>query len=110
MSPELYSFLFKIGFISVFFTGALVIFNAYLSAREIGGSLGQGLKKVAAGTIAQTIIILTFLLLERGNRGFLTDEQVRAFFIITGLSGSVLLILGYVQIYRIAKKLRLFTP
>ena len=109
MNPEHYSLALKIGFIAVFSSSLLVVVNAVLSAKAMGGTLGKGLKKVAAGTIFHTILIVTYFLLEDGNRGFLTDQQISAFFVVIGVSGSILLILGYLQIYKIAKRLKLFT-
>lgn len=109
MTPENYSLALKIGFIAVFSSSMLVVVNAILSAKAMGGTLGQGLKKVAAGTILHTILIVTYFLLEDGNRGFLTDQQISIFFIVVGVTGSILLILGYLQIYKIAKRLKLFT-
>jgi len=109
MSPFLYSLIFKLGFLAVFISSVLVIVNAVLSAKEMGGTLGQGLKKIAAGTIVDTILIFTYFLLERGSKGVLNDEQVKLFFLVIGIFGSVLLILGYIQVYRVTKKLKLFT-
>ncbi len=106
---SIYALGFKFGFIVVLGISALVIRSALVSAKAMGGTLGQGIKKIAAGTIAHTILIATYFLLEGGNRGILTDEQVSVFFIILGTVGSMLLALGYVQIYRVAKKLKLFT-
>jgi hypothetical protein len=109
MSPTIYSLVFKLGFLAVFISSVLVIVNAVLSAKEMGGTLGQWLKKIAAGTIVDTILIFTYFLLERGSKGVLDDEQIKLFFLVVGIFGSVLLILGYVQVYRVTKKLKLFT-
>ena len=109
MSPEMYSFLLKGGFFLVLISSVLVIVNAVISAKQMGGTLGQGLKKIAAGTIVDTILITTYILLEKGNRGMLSDEQIKWFFIVIGFFGSVLLIAGYVQVYTISRRLKLFT-
>ncbi len=106
---EYYDIALKIGFGAMFIASLLLIVNAVLSAKQMGGTLGVGLKKIAAGSIADTILILTYVLLLKGNRGMLTDQQITAFFLVIGIIGSSLLISGYIQIYRISKKLKLFT-
>jgi hypothetical protein len=75
----------------------------------MGGSLGEGIKKIAAGTIIHTVMILAFVFQELGFRGLLQSFQIQFFFLTCGLLGALLLITGYFQIYRIAKKLKLFT-
>ncbi len=109
MSTTIYSLAFKISFLCLLTSSLFVIFNAMRSAKTLGGTLGQGLKKVAAGTVLDTIMIVTYLLLERGDRGVLNDEQIRLFFISVGIFGAILLISGYLQIYRVSKRLKLFT-
>lgn len=104
-----YPTLFKISYLLFIIPTLLVILSAFISAKEMQGTLGQGLKKVAAGTIVDTLIVATFLALEKGSRGILNDLQIRIFFIVAGTFGAVLLISGYLQIYKITKKLRLFT-
>ncbi len=99
---------FKSSFFVVFISSLIVVFNAVLSAKTLGGELGRGLKKITAGIIFHTILILTFLALEQNNRGMLTDDEIRMFFLFTGLSGSVFLFFGYLQIYKISRKLKLF--
>lgn len=105
---DIFTLLFKISFIAIFVSSLAVVINAILSAKALGGELGMGLKKIAGGTIAHVIVIITFLSLEKGGRGLLNDDQVKLFFMITGLFGSSLLILGYLQIYQISKRLKLF--
>ena len=105
----IYSNVFKYAFLLTTISSLLVIINAILSSKALGGTLGQGMRKIAVGTIFHTIIIATYFLLEQGNRGLLNDDQVKLFFITFGLLGSTFLILGYSQIYKIAKKLKLFT-
>jgi len=68
-----------------------------------------GSKKIATGSIIHTILIATYLLLEQGNRGIINDQAVWIFFVTSAIFGSTLLISGYIQIYKIARKLRLFT-
>lgn len=109
ISPDIYSLILKVGFVAMFSSSLFVVVNAVRSAKAIGGTLGQGLKKVAAGTVAHTILIVTYLMLEKGDHGILTDTQIRIFFITLGSSGSILLISGYYQIYTITKRLKLFT-
>lgn len=103
-----YSLAFKISYLTVIIPTILVVVAAFVSSKEIGGTLGQGLKKIAAGSVIDTIIIATYIILESGNKGVLSDSAVQLFFLTSGLFGSLLLILGYIQIYQIAKKLKLF--
>lgn len=105
-----YSNLFKISYLAIVIPTVLVIISAFLSAKAMGGTLGKGLKKIAIGTIVDTILIMTYLLLEKGFRGILDDNQIKIFFLLSGLFASTFLILGYVQVYKITKKLKLFTP
>ncbi|MFC1710989.1 hypothetical protein ACFLZ1_00195 [Patescibacteria group bacterium] len=105
----IYSTAFKISYITFIIPTLLVVISATLSAKEMGGTLGRGLKKIAVGSIIHTILIMTYLLLERGNRGLLGETAVRIFFIFCGISGAVFLTIGYMQIYKIAKKLKLFS-
>jgi hypothetical protein len=104
-----YSIAFIGSYLSVIIPTLLVIISAVLSAKSMGGTLGQGLKKIAAGSIVHTILIMTYILLERGNQGVLNELEVRIFFITSAFIACILLISGYIQVYRISKKLRLFT-
>ncbi|MDO8497762.1 MAG: hypothetical protein Q7S61_04420 [bacterium] len=108
MDTGLFPLIFKLSFLAVVATSFVVIVNAVLSAKALGGELGKGLKKIAAGTIAHIVLITTFFLLEKGSQGLLTEEQIRLFFMSTGLFGSILLLVGYLQIYKISKRLKLF--
>lgn len=108
MTPFIFDIALKLFFIIVFVINALVIVNAIMSAKTLGGELGKGLKKIAAGTTFHVILIITLIALESGSRGSLSDNQVSLFFMFSGLFGSSLLILGYLQIYKISKKLKLF--
>lgn len=94
--------------IIIFISGLTVIVNAILSAKTLGGELGMGLKKIAAGTIIYVILFLTIIAIERSSDIFLSEEQARIYFMAINLFGSILLITGYVQIYRISRKLKLF--
>lgn len=109
MSPYIYDLLLKISFLMVAVSSLLVIVNAIVSSKQLGGSLGKGLKKITIGIIAYTILISTYFLLSTGNKGLLNDDQIRAFFTFVGLFGSFFIIKGYLQIYRVAKRLKLFT-
>ncbi|QQG44400.1 MAG: hypothetical protein HYW86_00570 [Candidatus Roizmanbacteria bacterium] len=109
MPYYLYDFVLKFGFLIVFIPSLLVIINAVLSAKAMGGPLGRGLKKIAAGTIAHTILFAVYFLLQQGNRGLLNAGEIKLFFLSVGTFGAVLLFLGYLDIYKVAKKLRLFT-
>jgi len=110
MYVPFYSVLFKISYLVLIVPTILVIISAILSAKSMGGTLGQGIKKIAIGTIVDTILVTTYLLLEKGYQGILGSYEIRIFFVASGLFASVLLIGGYIQIYSIAKKLKLFTP
>jgi len=92
----------------IFISGLTVIINAVLSAKNLGGELGKGLKKIVAGTIVYVILFLTILFMEKSTDIFLTEEQARIYFMGINLFGSILLISGYVQIYRVSRKLKLF--
>lgn len=110
MDFQFYNLAFKASYITTVIPTVLVIISALLSAREMGGSLGEGIKKIAAGTIVDTIIVSAYVLLGRGDRGILNNSQIGMFFFLSGLFASILLISGYLQVYRLAKKLKLFTP
>ena len=109
MDPQTYSTAFKVSYLLFIIPTVLVSLSALLSVKEMGGTLGEGLKKIAAGSIIHTTLIMTFLTLERGHKGMLSDYFVRLFFLFSGILGSALLISGYFQIYKITKKLKLFT-
>jgi hypothetical protein len=105
----IYSLVFKISYLIAIIPTLMVIATAMLSAKAMGGTLGKGLKKIAVGSIVHTILIMTYILLERGNRGLLSENTVRWFFVFCGISGAAFLTAGYIQIYNIARKLKLFT-
>lgn len=109
MDFQSYSLLFKATYFILLVPTVLVIISAFLSAQQMGGTIGYALKKIAAGTIIDSILVLTYSFLEKGLRGILDENQVRLFFLMSGLFASLLLISGYVQLYKISKKLKLFT-
>lgn len=104
-----YSLLFKISYVLLIVPTILVIVSALISAKEIGGTLGQGIKKIAAGSVIDASLLMSFLLLERGNMGLLNQAEIRIFFLLGAILGSSFLIAGYIQIYRVNKRLKLFT-
>ena len=109
MDFEAYSVLFRLTYFILLIPTILVIISAFLSAQQMGGTIGYALKKIAAGTIIDSILVVTYSFLEKGLRGVLDENQVRLFFLISGLFASLLLISGYIQLYKISKKLKLFT-
>ena len=104
-----FSLLFKTSYLIFIIPTILVIISAMMSAKEMGGTLGQGLKKIVFGSIIDTVLIMTYFLLENGNRGLLSGKAIKIFFMVSGLIGSTFLIIGYLQIYKVAKNLKLFT-
>ncbi|MCB9813245.1 MAG: hypothetical protein H6772_02445 [Pseudomonadales bacterium] len=109
MEPLSYSSLYKLSYLVVLVPTFLIIVTALMSAKQLGGTLGSGLKKISGGTVIHTIVIVTFYILETGFRGMLDDTQIRLFFMFSSIIGAILLISGYFQIYKVAKKLKLFT-
>ncbi len=105
---ENYSLLFKISYLVLIIPTILVVVSALISAKEVGGTLGQGIKKIAAGSIIDASLLMSYILLERGYVGLLSATEVRIFFVLGALLGSSFLIVGYIQIYRITKRLKLF--
>ena len=108
--PKFFPLVFKTSYLVFVIPTILVLVSAVLSVQQIGGTLGDGLKKVAAGSIIHTVLIMTYLALERGFKGLLTDYYVSLFFLCGGIIGAALLVSGYVSVYKIAKKLKLLTP
>lgn len=104
----LWGWIITFGVTIVITTSILVIINAVLSAKNLGGELGKGLKKIASGTIFYVLLILTLLAIEFNVPLSLTQTQIRVYFIFVNVCGSLLLTLGFLQIYRVSKKLRLF--
>lgn len=98
----------KASFLLVLIPSLIVIVNAVLSAKNLGGELGVGLKKVAAGTICYVILYLTTMAKEVFAYETMTVDQLRIFFLFVNVFGSALLILGFFQIYKVSKRLKLF--
>jgi len=104
-----FSFLFKFSYFVMALPTLLVIMSAILSSNSMGGTLGQALKKIALGTIVDSILISTYIFLERGARGLLDQKMVSYFFLVSAIFASTFLVAGYIQLYRISRKLKLFT-
>ncbi len=104
----LWTMLLKVSVVFIFGSSVMVIVNAILSAKTLGGELGKGLKKIAAGTITYVLLFLTILVIENRGLNLLTEDTARLYFMLINIFGSLLLISGYIQIYRISKRLRLF--
>jgi hypothetical protein len=109
MEMDSFSLIYKTSYLFVLIPTLLIIISAVVSAKQMGGPLGEGLKKIAAGTVIHTIMIVSFIFQEIGLKGMLQSTQIQFFFLISGLLGAALLIAGYTQIYKIARKLKLFT-
>ncbi len=88
----------------------LVIIVSILSSKEMGGTLGNGLKKIATGTIVDSILIATFIFWERGAQGIIDENVMKYFFLASGIFASTFLIIGFYQIYEITKRLKLSSP
>ena len=108
LAPTLWSAGFKIFLGLVLVSGIATIVNAFLSAKTLGGELGAGLKKVAAGTISYIILFAVLVIYENRNTDWSTAGQMKFSFLFINTVGSLLLNAGYWQIYRISKKLKLF--
>lgn len=92
----------------VFAVSAVLIVVAILSAKSMGGKLGMGLKKIAAGAIMYALLFFFILLLQNGWETSLTPSQLQVFLLSVALMGSGVLISGFYQIYKISKELKLF--
>lgn len=92
----------------VFSSSLLLIVIAILSAKSLGGRLGHGLKKIAAGAILNAAMFVLLLLLDQGWETVLNSEYLRIFFIVITVFATALLIWGFYQIYKISKELKLF--
>lgn len=92
----------------VFAISAILIVVAILSAKSMGGKLGMGLKKIAAGAIMYALLFFFILLLQNGWETSLTPSQLQLFLLSTAIIGSSVLISGFYQIYKISKELKLF--
>jgi hypothetical protein len=98
----------KFSFWLILLPSLFVLVSAVLSAKSLGGELGTGLKKVAAGTITYVILYLTIISKEYFQFETMSPESLRLFFVFINIFGSTLLIWGFYQIYRVSKKLKLF--
>ncbi len=98
----------RIALFGVFAISMLLIVAAILSAKSMGGRLGMGLKKIAAGAIIHAALFVLTILMDQGWVIVLSPSHLRLFFIGSVVLGSILLILGFFQIYKISKELKLF--
>jgi hypothetical protein len=107
--PE-FSLIYKASYFIMAIPTILVIIIAVLSSKEMGGTLGKGLKKIALGTIVDSILIATYIFWERGAQGIIDENIMKYFFLGSGIFASVFLISGFYQIYEITKRLKLSSP
>lgn len=105
---HLFSTPLKISYISVLAPSVIVMIAAALSARNLGGELGNGLKKVAAGTVIYVIMYITIIIKEVLPYETMTEMQMRAFFVFSNFIGSAFLIVGFRQMYKVSSRLKLF--
>lgn len=105
-----FSFIYKASYFIMAIPTVLVIIIAILSSKEMGGTLGKGLKKIAIGTIVDSILIATYIFWERGAQGVIKENILKYFFLVSGIFASVFLIIGFYQIYDITKRLKLSSP
>lgn len=105
-----FSFLYKASYFLMAIPTILVIIIAVLSSKEMGGTLGKGLKKIAIGTIVDSILIATYIFWERGAQGIINENVMKFFFLGSGIFASIFLITGFYQIYDITKRLKLSSP
>ena len=103
-----YPIALRIALFFVFSVSSVLVVIAILSAKSLGGRLGMGLKKIAGGAILHAALFVLTVLLDQGWTTTLNPEHLRMFFIGTSLFASLLLILGFYQIYKISKELKLF--
>lgn len=105
-----FSLVYKASYFVMAVPTVLVIIIAVLSSREMGGTLGKGLKKIALGTIVDSIVVATYIFWERGAQGLINENVMKYFFLGAGIFASSFLIFGYYQIYEITKRLKLSSP
>jgi len=89
-------------------TSIVLIVIAILSAKSMGGRLGMGLKKIAAGSIMHALLFSFLVMLQNGWETTLSPVELRLFFLIATIIASIILISGFNQIYKISKELKLF--
>lgn len=109
ISEVFYNLLFSVSYYLVLIPTILVTFASFRSPRSLGKKLDKGLKKIALGTTVYTAVFLVYVLIRGGSEGLLPENYVTLFFVVSGIFGSILLILGYTQIFKVSKKLKLFT-
>jgi len=98
----------KLSFWLILLPSFFVLFSAILSAKSLGGELGVGLKKIAAGTVSYVILYVIIIAKEYFEYDTMSDDNLRLFFLFINIFASGLLIWGFYQIYRVSKRLRLF--
>lgn len=98
----------KLSFWLILIPSCVVLFSAVVSAKSLGGELGVGLKRIAAGTVSYVILYITIIVKEYFQYETMSEENLRLFFLFVNIFGSALLIWGFYQIYRVSKRLRLF--
>ena len=86
----------------------VLIVIAILSAKSMGGRLGMGLKKIAAGSIMHALLFSFLVMLQNGWETTFSPVELRMFFLIASIVASIILISGFRQIYKISKELKLF--
>ena len=105
-----YPLIYKASYFMMAVPTLLVIIISILSSKEMGGTLGSGLKKVALGTIIDSIQIIAYIFSEKGIQ-WIVDGRIRNFFFLgSAVIASVFLFTGFYQIYKITKKLKLSSP
>lgn len=103
-----YPIALRVALFLVFALSSLLVVIAILSAKSLGGRLGMGLKKIAGGSILYAALFVLTILIDRGWGIVLNPEHFRLFFMGIALFASFLLILGFYQIYKISRELKLF--
>jgi len=98
----------KFSFWLILIPSFFVLISAIMSAKSLGGELGVGLKKIAAGTVSYVILYLTIIAKEYFQYETMSPEDLRLFFLLVNIFGSGMLIWGFYQIYRVSKRLKLF--
>ena len=105
-----FSLIYKASYFIMAIPTIMVIVIAILSSKEMGGTLGKGLKKIAIGAIVDSILVATYIFWERGAQGIVGENILRYFFLFSGIFASTFLIIGFYQIYEITKRLKLSSP
>ena len=103
-----YPLALRFALVVVIISSVAVTLSAILSAKSLGGRLGLGLKKIAAGSIMHAELFIMLMMFDRGWDTILTPSHLRLFVTTVAIAGSVLLIAGFIQIYKVSKELKLF--